>query len=322
MSLFFFFFATFFPLKYGKRKTNTPDTKGLVSLSGTQVTKKEDFQPLAQAIAAVNANASTNTVSMASYTPSNEPRACPAVNANSWLAAEALPPTPNTTVCENMVAASACVPSTALASNADAMASLFGTVCGLDASACKGIAANATTGTYGAYVMCNTTQKLASALNTYYTNQKKASTACDFNGAARIVTPSETLLPVSSSNSGSSSSGSSVSSNSNTNTNSSSSSSSTSTGVPVGGAASPQPSSSGSASSVASGSTAGAGDRGSNSTSVANSNGVLSANSGNSTQSSSSGSGTSGAHRSTTMLGNAGWAGSLLVAVGAVALTL
>ncbi|KAJ4388188.1 hypothetical protein N0V93_008795 [Gnomoniopsis smithogilvyi] len=274
---------------------------GLVELSGSQVTKMEDFQPLANAIASVNANASdTTTVTMSSYTSSNVPRACPAVAANSWLASDILPPTPNTTLCENMVASSACVVSDATAADADSMASLFGTVCGLDATACKGITANATTGKYGEFVMCNTTQQLTNALNTYYTNQKKASTACDFNGAAKVVTPSETLIPASSSSSsGSSSSSVSTSDNST---------------VP---ALTPS-SSSGSPSSIASGSTTGAGGNGS--TGTANNNGALSANSNSSTQS--SGDGTSGAHRTTTMLGSAGWAGSLLMAVGAVAITL
>lgn len=303
----------------GGGKTNTgplPPPLGLVTLSGTQVTKMEDFQPLAEAIASVNANASdTTTISMSSYTPSNVPRACPSVAADFWLASDVLPPTPNTTLCENMVASSACVPSAATAGDADTMASLFGTVCGLDATACKGITSNATTGTYGEFVMCNTTQQLTNALNTYYTNQKKASTACSFNGAAKVVTPTESLLPATSSSSGSgSSSGSSVSSSNNNNNDNSTSG--------AGGASSPT-SSSGSSSSVASGSTTGTGGgSSSNSTGAANSNGALSANSSSSTQSS-SGSGTSGAHRATTMLGSAGWAGSLLVAVGAgVALTL
>lgn len=295
-----------------RRHSRTNTTAGLVTLSGSQVTKMEDFQTLADAMASVNANASdTTTVNMASYTSPNVPRACPAVAANTWLASDILPPTPNTTLCENMVASSACVPSAATTADADTMASLFGTVCGLDATACKGITSNATTGTYGEFVMCNTTQQLTNALNTYYTNQKKASTACDFKGAAKVVTPSETLLPASSSSSsGSSSSGGSSVSTSNGNSTGSTASTSTPT------------SSSESPSSIASGSTTSAGGNGSgNSTGAAsNNNGALSANSSSSTQS--SGSGTSGAHRTTTMMGSAGWAGSLLMAVGAIALTL
>lgn len=176
-------------------KTNTvAPPLGLVELSGSTVSKKTNFAALASAIASVDGNASTTPVTMSSYTPSNTARACPAVAANSWLASDVLPPTPNTTICENMVQASSCVPAAGLSANATA--SLFGTVCGLDVTACKGISSNATTGEYGAYVMCNSTQQLTNALNTYYSNQKKASTACDFDGQATVVKPTATLIPV------------------------------------------------------------------------------------------------------------------------------
>lgn len=270
------------------------------------MTPLKDFSTLATAIAAVDANASDTGINMNSYTPSNTARACPAVQANVWLAAEALPPTPNATLCENMVKASACVPSTALSADADKMSSLFGTVCGLDATACKGITANATTGTYGEFVMCNTTQQLTNALNTYYTNQKKASTACDFSGQAKVVTPSLSASQVGGPSSSSSGSGSSVSSNNNNSGNS--------TGAA--GSGSTTGTGSGSGASGASGASSG----GSTASAGATSEGTVA--NGNSTQSSGSkSSGTSGAGR-LTVVGSAGWAGSLLMAVGAVALTL
>lgn len=278
-------------------------TIGLVSQSGSNVTPLKDFSTLATAIAAVNANASDTGINMNSYTPSNVARSCPAVQANVWLAAEALPPTPNATLCENMVKASACVPGAALAADATKMASLFGTVCGLDATACKGITSNATSGTYGEFVMCNTTQQLTNALNTYYTNQKKASTACDFSGQAKVVTPSLSASQVGSPSS-SSGSGSSVSSN-----NSGNSTGATSSGSTTGAGSE-------SGASGASGGSSG----GSTASASTTSNGTVA--NGNSTQSTGSKSGgTSGAGR-LTMVGSAGWAGSLLVAVGAVALTL
>ncbi|CAN8104659.1 unnamed protein product [Discula destructiva] len=184
---------------------------GLVELSGSKVTKMENFQTLADAVASVDANSSdASTISMSSYTPTNSPRACPSVAAGAWLASDVLPPTPNTTLCENMVASSSCVPAANL--DANATAALFGTVCGLSDSACDGISGNATTGKYGEFVMCNATEQLANALNAYYVSQKKASTACDFDGQAQVVTPTETLLP--SANGGSGSSGGSSSSGS------------------------------------------------------------------------------------------------------------
>jgi 1,3-beta-glucanosyltransferase GAS1 len=64
---------------------------------------------------------------------------------------------------------------------------LFGYVCGKDNSACDGIAANATTGDFGAYGMCNSTEQLGFIFNQYYSAQPSGAqaSACDFGGAAR-----------------------------------------------------------------------------------------------------------------------------------------
>jgi hypothetical protein len=82
-----------------------------------------------------------------------------------------------------MVSSLSCVANTGLSGNETA--SLFSTVCGLDNAACDGIAANATTGIYGAYSMCDAYSQLSFAFDQYYSNQGKASTACDFNGNAK-----------------------------------------------------------------------------------------------------------------------------------------
>lgn len=127
---------------------------------------------------------------MASYTASNTPRACPAVTTGLWEAAEALPPTPNNATCENMVASATCVPADTVATDVDKIGTLFGTVCGMDSTACSGITGNASTGIYGDFIMCDPVQQLAYVLNQYYVNQKKTKTACDFGGQAKLVTPS------------------------------------------------------------------------------------------------------------------------------------
>lgn len=289
------------------------------------MTKKDDFEPLASAMKSVDANASSQTpIFMSAYTPTNTARACPAVVGTAWLASDILPPTPNTTLCENMVAASACVPADGL--SADDTAALFGTVCGLAPAACAGISANATTGTYGNFVMCTASQQLANALNSYYTAQKKAASACDFGGKAKVVSPTESLLPVpvksSSGGSGGSASGSSGGSSvSNPSTNSTTGTGGSGKGAVAGSSSVAPPSTttlppggsaSGSASSGSSSSDPGA--------AVALNNGTSADNS--PSPQSSSGSSSGGTSGAMSVVGPAGWAGSLLFAVGAGAALL
>ena len=58
---------------------------------------------------------------------------------------------------------------------------------------CAGILANATTGSYGAWSMCNPLERLSWAFNHYYFNQTATNTQnanpCDFSGQARKVSP-------------------------------------------------------------------------------------------------------------------------------------
>lgn len=87
-----------------------------------------------------------------------------------------------------MMSSLSCQANTGLSGNDTA--TLFSTVCGLDNSACDGIAANGTTGVYGAYSMCTSYQQLSFAFDQYYKAQNKASTACSFNGNAKVTTSS------------------------------------------------------------------------------------------------------------------------------------
>lgn len=58
-------------------------------------------------------------------------------------------------------------------------------------SNCPGILANGSTGAYGAYSMCNDTERLSWAFNQYYLNQTATNTQnnspCDFSGNAEKV---------------------------------------------------------------------------------------------------------------------------------------
>lgn len=87
-----------------------------------------------------------------------------------------------------MLGSLSCIAKTGLSGNRTA--EIFDYICGADKNACIGINANATTGTYGAYSMCNAYQKLSFAINAYYNDNKKAASACDFNGDAKTVSAS------------------------------------------------------------------------------------------------------------------------------------
>lgn len=120
---------------------------------------------------------------MNSYSPSNQPAACP--QTSDWDAvASPLPPTPNQELCSCMTKELSCVvnPSTSSKNYGD----LFGYVCGHEPRACAGIAANASTGDYGAYSMCSPSEQLSFAFDQYYKSQGKADSACSFKGAAQL----------------------------------------------------------------------------------------------------------------------------------------
>jgi len=158
---------------------------GLVSVSGNSVSTLQDFSYLSSRLATISPSG-TNS---ASYSPTNQPAACPTVGA-SWRAeASPLPPSPNQQLCSCMYNSLSCVVSSSV-SDEDA-GDLFSTVCGLSSSACNGIAHNATTGTFGAYSMCNSTEQLAYVLNAYYQAQPSANkaSACDFKGSATTKSP-------------------------------------------------------------------------------------------------------------------------------------
>jgi 1,3-beta-glucanosyltransferase GAS1 len=158
---------------------------GLVSLDGNSVSTLADFNALSTQIAQINPTG----VNSASYNPTNTAAAaCPTVDAD-WQASSNLPPTPNQELCECMFNALTCRPNNVAT---DDIGELFGVVCGLGDGTCDGITANATTGDYGAYGMCNPQQQLGWALNSYYEQQNaqgNGASACDFGGSATTASP-------------------------------------------------------------------------------------------------------------------------------------
>ncbi|KAI1800441.1 carbohydrate-binding module family 43 protein [Daldinia bambusicola] len=153
---------------------------GLVKVKGDTATPMKNYKALQSKLADVK----PSSTSMASYDPTNSPAACPAISKN-WKAAEALPPTPDSDLCDCMFKSLSCVPSDDL--DEKDYGDIFGYICENDEAACAGIKHDTQSGVYGPYGMCNAKEQLGHVLNAYYTNQKSASTACSFNGAAKVV---------------------------------------------------------------------------------------------------------------------------------------
>lgn len=157
---------------------------GLVSVDGDKVSKREDFSYYSSQIATVDPSG----VNSNSYSASKTAAACPTEEADWNAKSSPLPPTPNKQLCACMFNSLTCAPKSDI--SAEDVGELFGTVCGLgDGSQCDGIAANASTGDYGAYSMCNSTEKLGWVMDAYYQAQDSTNqaSACDFDGNAATV---------------------------------------------------------------------------------------------------------------------------------------
>lgn len=131
------------------------------------------------------AEATPSSTSASDYEPTNSPAACPPLQENWKVNADALPPTPDSDLCECMYNTLSCVPKSNI--RAREMKSIFDFICSEDEAACAGIVTNPETGIYGAYSMCSDKQKVAYVMNEYYQNQDQTSDACDHDGLGEIV---------------------------------------------------------------------------------------------------------------------------------------
>jgi len=156
---------------------------GLVKINGNKVEKLPDFNNLKKQITKIG---DVDGVKMSSYTPTNtEARKCPA-SQKAWTASSVLPPTPDRDLCTCMLDSLGCTAKKSI--KEDDMSDLFSFICGGDTD-CSGITGDAEKGEYGAYSMCDPSERLAWAMNAYYDSQNQASDACDFDGKAQLATP-------------------------------------------------------------------------------------------------------------------------------------
>ncbi|KAG5981706.1 hypothetical protein E4U55_002631 [Claviceps digitariae] len=156
---------------------------GLVKVTGDKATKLKDFDALKKQVL----KADPKTINSDDYKPSGQLSTCPPLTDN-WRANSALPPTPDQKLCDCMTKSRSCVPKSGLSPKK--YGDIFSFICTKSPESCAGINANATSGVYGAYSMCDAQAKLTYVLDTYYNKQKKASTACDFDGSAQVVSGS------------------------------------------------------------------------------------------------------------------------------------
>ncbi|KAH0162554.1 carbohydrate-binding module family 43 protein, partial [Aureobasidium melanogenum] len=173
----------------------TSNEYGLVSIVNDAVSTLADYSNLKSAMATV----SPSGVNSASYSPTNTIASCPAIG-TAWAAkASPLPPSPNRELCQCMFNSLSCTVKSSVSE--ESYGDMFGYVCGADSNACAGIAHNATTGNYGAYSMCNSTEQLGFVLDQYYSAQPSAqrASACAFSGSATLKSGSKPTTGVCSS---------------------------------------------------------------------------------------------------------------------------
>lgn len=154
---------------------------GLVSASGDKVSTLPDFSNLSKQMA----SATPTGVESSKYSVTTTAgRSCPKVDPESWLAASALPPSPNADLCECMYDSLVCVPKSDISD--DEISDTYDFL-GNEDGVMDGVKSNGTAGTYGAYSMCSSKQRLGWAMNRYYLlNKSKAGdAACGFKGAAQ-----------------------------------------------------------------------------------------------------------------------------------------
>lgn len=101
-----------------------------------------------------------------SYTPSNTVQAsCPNVD-TTFSASPTLPPVPYSRLCTCMMQTLSCVATSNASSNA--ITQTLSTICAPNSPSCVGTQANSTTGSYGAFSVCNDTERASWDFNQHF----------------------------------------------------------------------------------------------------------------------------------------------------------
>ncbi|KAK7028772.1 1,3-beta-glucanosyltransferase [Favolaschia claudopus] len=158
---------------------------GMATLSGSSnetVTTNADFSNLASQFSSVQFvnSPSKDSVQASSF------GACPQTGVQ---ASTTLPPTPNDSGCACVAQRLACRFKVPGGDYNAVLGTLTGTVCGLLAGVngtCGDIAANGTTGVYGAVAMCDPVTRLSYAFSQYYDLTARHAASCDFDGNATL----------------------------------------------------------------------------------------------------------------------------------------
>jgi hypothetical protein len=136
-------------------------TSGLVSLNGTQISALPDFTSYSSQIAKITP-ASTYA---SNYLVTNTViTSCP--TGAAFSASPTLPPVVNQEVCGCMVSSLRCIAKLGLDSGT--AKSLTESICGPATEKCPALHGDGSNGTYGAYSMCTSTERLSWALNVLY----------------------------------------------------------------------------------------------------------------------------------------------------------
>ncbi|CAM0138282.1 1 3-beta-glucanosyltransferase gel4 [Umbelopsis sp. WA50703] len=161
--------------------TEEENSYGLVKIDNTGIKTLPDYHNLMDYLP----NVAPNTVNMDSYDVSRPYSQCPGLS-EKWKAPTNLPPSPSIGACECVVGSLGCVASE-LANNGTYIGEQIGSLCGM--MSCDSISNNVTSGRYGEYSFCTGLQKLSILYGAY---AESDALKCDFQGYARLVTPSLT----------------------------------------------------------------------------------------------------------------------------------